>query len=151
MGRGLLRHSRLRHLLPPDMPQPIHATRHTNVVMPLKAPRADRYHHSSIPSMSAPFRGSGSRSIATTCDSSGSVWALSLSHCSTRSWVCLHSIHSTAVVSRSSDSGAGITISGPTLRRRVCLTLSTRACVRASDVTVLAEGGSGLSNISMNC
>ncbi|XP_045104600.1 uncharacterized protein LOC123500043 [Portunus trituberculatus] len=51
MGRGLLRHSRLRHLLPPDAPQPIHATRHTNVVMPLKAPRTDRYLHSAIPSM----------------------------------------------------------------------------------------------------
>ncbi|MPC28547.1 hypothetical protein E2C01_021756 [Portunus trituberculatus] len=52
MGRrGLLRHSRLRHLLPPDAPQPIHATQHINVVMPLKAPRTDRYHHSAIPSI----------------------------------------------------------------------------------------------------
>ncbi|MPC88912.1 hypothetical protein E2C01_083836 [Portunus trituberculatus] len=51
MDRGLLRHSRLRHLLSPDAPQLIHTTRHTNVVMPLKAPRTDRYHHSAIPSM----------------------------------------------------------------------------------------------------
>ncbi|MPC68115.1 hypothetical protein E2C01_062310 [Portunus trituberculatus] len=50
MGRGLLRHPRLRHLHP-DAPQPTHATRHTNVVTPLNAPRTDRYHHSAIPSM----------------------------------------------------------------------------------------------------
>ncbi|MPC25408.1 hypothetical protein E2C01_018519 [Portunus trituberculatus] len=36
---------------PPDAPQPIHATRHTNVVIPLRAPRTDHYHHSAIPSM----------------------------------------------------------------------------------------------------
>ncbi|MPC84884.1 hypothetical protein E2C01_079635 [Portunus trituberculatus] len=39
---------------PPDLPQPIHATPHTSMVTPLKAPRTDR-HHSAIPSMVRPI------------------------------------------------------------------------------------------------
>ena len=50
-GEGLLRHPRLRHLLPPDVPPPVRATRHHNRVAPLRAPRTDRYHHSAVPTM----------------------------------------------------------------------------------------------------
>ncbi|MPC66218.1 hypothetical protein E2C01_060364 [Portunus trituberculatus] len=45
LGRGQLRHTRLRHL-PRNFPQQTHATRHTNVVRPIRAPRTDRYQHS---------------------------------------------------------------------------------------------------------
>ena len=50
-GRGLLRHPRLREMLPPDVPRQTRTTRHTNKITPLKAPRTDRYLHSAIPTM----------------------------------------------------------------------------------------------------
>ena len=50
-GEGLLKHSRHRKLLPPDVPPPIRATRHRNVLIPVKAPRTDRFKNSAIPSI----------------------------------------------------------------------------------------------------
>ena len=50
-GRGLLRHPRLRDMLPPAAPHPVRLTRHINKIVPLKAPRTDRYLHSAIPTM----------------------------------------------------------------------------------------------------
>ncbi|MPC85825.1 hypothetical protein E2C01_080623 [Portunus trituberculatus] len=41
----------IRHLPPPDAPRPVRATRPHNKIMPLKAPRTDRYHHSAIPTV----------------------------------------------------------------------------------------------------
>ena len=40
---GLLKHCRYRKLLPPDAPPSIRATRHRNVLIPVKAPRTDRF------------------------------------------------------------------------------------------------------------
>ncbi|XP_063853246.1 uncharacterized protein LOC135096005 [Scylla paramamosain] len=54
-GRGLLHHPRLRHMLPPDAPRPVRATRHHNKITPLKAPRTDRYRLSEIPTMVRPI------------------------------------------------------------------------------------------------
>ena len=50
-GEDLLTHPRHRHFLPPDAPPPRHATRHTNKIVPIKAPRTDRYKNSTIPSI----------------------------------------------------------------------------------------------------
>ncbi|XP_076033182.1 uncharacterized protein LOC143020617 [Oratosquilla oratoria] len=50
-GESLLSHPRHRHLLPPDAPPTRHATRHINRLIPIKAPRTDRYKNSAIPSI----------------------------------------------------------------------------------------------------
>ncbi|MPC27119.1 hypothetical protein E2C01_020281 [Portunus trituberculatus] len=50
-GKRLLRHPRLRHLLPPDVPPPARATRHQNRVAPVRAPRTDRYRFSAVPTI----------------------------------------------------------------------------------------------------
>ena len=42
-GTGLLRSQRHHHFLPPHAPPPTRTTRHTNKLVPLKAPRTDRY------------------------------------------------------------------------------------------------------------
>ncbi|MPC91097.1 hypothetical protein E2C01_086112 [Portunus trituberculatus] len=51
LGKGLLRYPRLRHLLLPDAPRPVLATRHQNKIMSLRPSRADRCHHSETPTM----------------------------------------------------------------------------------------------------
>ena len=50
-GSGLLRSHRHRRLLPPCAPPPTKATRHSNTLVPLKAPRTDRYNRSAIPTI----------------------------------------------------------------------------------------------------
>ena len=50
-GEGLLKHPRHRKLLPPDAPPRIRATRHRNMLIPLKAPRTDRFKNNAIPSI----------------------------------------------------------------------------------------------------
>ncbi|KAK3855453.1 hypothetical protein Pcinc_038150 [Petrolisthes cinctipes] len=50
-GEGLLRNPRHRHLLPPDVPPPARATRHQNKLVPLRAPRTDRYRQSAVPTL----------------------------------------------------------------------------------------------------
>ncbi|KAK3868290.1 hypothetical protein Pcinc_026304 [Petrolisthes cinctipes] len=50
-GEGLLRNTRHRHLLPPDAPPPARATRHQNKLVPLRAPRTDRYRKSAVPTL----------------------------------------------------------------------------------------------------
>ena len=47
-GAGLLSTPRHRHLLPPAAPPPTRATRHHNKLIPLRAPRTDRYNNSAI-------------------------------------------------------------------------------------------------------
>ena len=51
LGRDLLHHPRLRHMLPPDAPRPARATRHHNKITPLRAQRTDRYRLSATPTM----------------------------------------------------------------------------------------------------
>ncbi|MPC46447.1 hypothetical protein E2C01_040167 [Portunus trituberculatus] len=51
LGRNLLRHPKLRHLLSPATPRPVHTTLHNNVLMPTRATRTDRYKNSAIPTM----------------------------------------------------------------------------------------------------
>ena len=50
-GEGLLKSQRHRHLLPPEAPPPTRSTRHSNKLVPLKAPRTDRYKRSAIPTI----------------------------------------------------------------------------------------------------
>ena len=50
-GEGLLKHSRDRKLFPPDDPPPIRPAKHRNMLIPVKAPRTDRFKNSAIPSI----------------------------------------------------------------------------------------------------
>ena len=50
-GENLLTHPRHRNLLPPDAPPPTRYTRHHNKLIPIRAPRTDRYKNSAIPSI----------------------------------------------------------------------------------------------------
>ena len=50
-GQDLLTHPRHRHFLPPYAPPSRHTTRHTNTLVPIRAPRTDRYKNSTIPSI----------------------------------------------------------------------------------------------------
>lgn len=50
-GEGLLRHPRHRHMLPPDMPPPVRASRHRKRLLPLRAQRTDRYRLSAVPTI----------------------------------------------------------------------------------------------------
>ena len=50
-GEGLLRHPRLRHLLPRDMPPSTRATRHPKRLVPPKIPRTERYRLSAVPTI----------------------------------------------------------------------------------------------------
>ena len=50
-GDNLLTHPRHRHFLPPDAPPPRRTTRHVNKLVPIRAPRTDRYKNSAIPAI----------------------------------------------------------------------------------------------------
>ena len=50
-GTKLLNNPRHRHLLPPAAPPPTRAVRHHNRIVPIRAPRTDRYKNSSIPTI----------------------------------------------------------------------------------------------------
>ena len=50
-GENLLGHPRHRHFLPPDAPPPRRTTRHINKLVPISAPRTDRYKNSAIPTI----------------------------------------------------------------------------------------------------
>lgn len=50
-GKKLLTHSRYRNFLPPYAPPPTRATRHYNKLVPIRAPRTDRYKNSTIPTI----------------------------------------------------------------------------------------------------
>ncbi|XP_076037769.1 uncharacterized protein LOC143023141 [Oratosquilla oratoria] len=50
-GQDLILHPRHCHFLPPNTTTPRHATRHSNKIKPIRAPRTDRYKNSAIPSI----------------------------------------------------------------------------------------------------
>ncbi|MCP4985945.1 MAG: reverse transcriptase family protein [Colwellia sp.] len=51
LGNNLLSHNRHRHFLPPNAPNPRQNTRHANKLVPIRAPRTDRYKNSAIPTI----------------------------------------------------------------------------------------------------
>ena len=50
-GQNLLTHHRYRHFLPASLPPPRRVTRHVNKLVPISAPRTDRYKKSTIPTI----------------------------------------------------------------------------------------------------